>query len=136
MTREPFIKAGAENSGQKTGGVGPADGGFIMSEEFGSDYITITDDEGNAFELEHLDTFEHGDDLYMVFLPADMDEKDENYGLIILKVIEENGEEILTTIDDDLELETVYNAYMKMLFEAEEGLAASGEDAVLPEDDE
>jgi uncharacterized protein YrzB (UPF0473 family) len=106
-----------------------------MSEEFGSDFITITDEEGNSFELEHLDTFEHGEDVYMVFLPADMDENDEDYGLIILKVIEENGEEILSTIDNDLELETVYNAYMQMLFEAEEAQAA-GEGEAPQGDDE
>jgi hypothetical protein len=29
-----------------------------MSEEFGSDFITITDDDGNQYELEHLDTLE------------------------------------------------------------------------------
>ena len=27
-----------------------------MSEEFGPDFITVTDEDGNEFELEHLDT--------------------------------------------------------------------------------
>ncbi|HHT17696.1 MAG TPA: DUF1292 domain-containing protein [Papillibacter sp.] len=103
-----------------------------MSEEYGSDFLTITDDEGNSYELEHLDTFEHGEDLYMVFLPADLDEKDEDYGLIILKVVEENGEEILTTVDDEAELEKVYNVYMQLLFEAEEEQARAAEGEILP----
>lgn len=88
-----------------------------MSEEYGSDYITITDDEGNEFELELLDTIEYNDEIYMSFLPADLDEEDENPEMIILKVIEENGEEILSTLDSDEELHTVYEKFMEQLFD-------------------
>lgn len=91
-----------------------------MNEQYGSDYITITDDDGNEFELEHLDTIEYNGALYMAFLPANMDENDEDYGMIILKVIEENGEEILGTVDDEQELETVYNTFMVQLFDDQE----------------
>lgn len=87
-----------------------------MSDEYGSDYITITDDEGNDFELEHLDTIEFEDQVYMAFLPADMDEDDEDFGLIILKVVEENGEELLGSVDDEEELDKVYEHFMKVLF--------------------
>ena len=57
---------------------------------------------------------------YMAFLPTDMDEDDEEYGLIILKVIEENGEEILGSIDDPDELEEVYELFAAVLFDEEE----------------
>ena len=43
-----------------------------MSEEYGSDFISVTDDDGNSFELEHLDTLELDGETYMAFLPADM----------------------------------------------------------------
>lgn len=92
-------------------------GGVFVSEEYGSDYITITDDEGNEFELELLDTIEYNDEVYMSFLPADLDEKDENPEMIILKVIEENGEEILSTLDSDDELHAVYERFMEHIFE-------------------
>ena len=68
-----------------------------MSEEFGPDFITVTDEDGNEFELEHLDTLEYNGQTYMAFFPAvegkedgsveDVD-LDEEYGLVILKVIE------------------------------------------------
>ena len=90
-----------------------------MSEQYGGDFISVTDDDGNEFELEHLDTIEYGDALYMAFLPADMDENDEDYGMVILKVIQENGEEILATVDDDLEMEAVYNKFMEQLYSEE-----------------
>ena len=88
-----------------------------MSEEYGNDFITIKDDEGNEFELEHLDTIEFEDETYMAFLPADMDEDDEDFGIIILKVIEEDGEEILGSVDDEDELQRVYEHFMTVLFD-------------------
>jgi hypothetical protein len=92
-----------------------------MSDAYGNDFISVTDDDGNKFELEHLDTLELGDELYMAFLPADMDENDEDYGIVILKVIEEDGEEIFATVDGGEEMNRVYERFMERLFDDEEG---------------
>ena len=94
-----------------------------MSEEYGANFITVTDDEGNEFELEHLDTMELGGTTYMAFFPAvteEEQEQDEDLGLIFMKVIVENGEELLSTLDTDEEAEMVYNAFMEELFEDED----------------
>lgn len=97
-----------------------------MSEEFGPTFVTVTDDEGNEIELEHLDTLEIDGSIYMAFFPAqfaDAEEEpvdDEEYGLIILKVINHNGEELLATIDNEVELESVYEQFMEVLFSDEE----------------
>lgn len=91
-----------------------------MDESMGATYISITDDEGNEFELEHLDTIMCNGEEYMAFLPADMDEDDEDYGIIILKVIEEAGEELLGSVDDEDELNKVYDKFMEQLFAEEE----------------
>ena len=72
-----------------------------MSEEYGPDFVSVTDDEGNEFELEHLGTLEYSGQEYMAFVPADMDEDDEDFGLILLKVIEQDGESLLADIDDE-----------------------------------
>lgn len=90
-----------------------------MSDQYGSDYISVTDDDGNEFELEHLDTMEYEGALYMAFLPADMKEDDEDYGLIILKVTEEDGDEILITVDDEQELAAVYKAFTEQMLKNE-----------------
>ena len=37
-----------------------------------------------------------------------------------MKVIQENGEELLSTLDSDEEAEMVYNAFMEELFQDEE----------------
>jgi hypothetical protein len=47
-------------------------------------------------------------------------EDEEEYGLILMKVIEVDGEEQLTTLDSDEEIEDVYQQFMETLFEDEE----------------
>ena len=91
-----------------------------MSEEYGPDFITLTDEEGNEFELEHLGTLEYNGTVYMSFVPADMDEEDEDFGMIILKVVEKDGEELLADIDNEDELNAVYEQFMDTLFDDEE----------------
>ena len=94
-----------------------------MSESYGPDFITVTDEDGNEIELEFLDTLEYNGQTYMAFFPTveeGADEDSEDYGLIILKVLEENGEEILSTLDSDEELDAVYDRFMEELFQDEE----------------
>ena len=91
-----------------------------MSEEYGSDFISVTDEDGNEFELEHLGTLEHDGVTYMAFVPADMDEEDEDFGMFILQVIEENGGGLLADVDDEALLNRVYDQFMEELFEEDE----------------
>ena len=91
-----------------------------MSEEYGPDFVSVTDDDGNEFELEHLGTLEYKGGEYMAFVPADMDEDDEDFGLILLRVIEQDGEQLLADIDDEQELNEVYEQFMEELFADEE----------------
>jgi len=95
-------------------------GGRYMDDDYGNDYITITDDDGNEFELEHLATAEIGGNLYMAFLPADMDEDDEDFGVVILRVDVERDEEILVTIDDENELNMAYEYFIERLSDEQE----------------
>jgi uncharacterized protein YrzB (UPF0473 family) len=92
-----------------------------MSEDYGSDYITIIDDDGQEFELEVLDTMDYNGETYMAFLPADMDENDPDYGMIILRVVQdENGDDLYESIDDEDQLQDVYEHFMVLLFDDEE----------------
>lgn len=92
-----------------------------MSEEFGSDFITIIDDDGQEFELEVLDSMDYNGESYVAFLPANMDENDPDYGIIILRsVLDENGEELFESIDEDDKLQDVYEHFMLILFDDEE----------------
>ena len=45
---------------------------------------------------------------------------DPDAGLVILKTIHEDGEDLLSTLDSDEELEAVYEQFMELLFSDEE----------------
>lgn len=98
-----------------------------MDEDFGSSYITIEDEEGNEFELEQLAEIEYQGQSYAAFLPADMDEDDPDYGYILLRIEEENGEEIFCSVDDEQELAAVYDIFMEQLFDDGESDEEDGE---------
>lgn len=96
-----------------------------MDEDFGADFITLTDEDGNEFELEYLDTIEYNGQVYMAFFPTleeGQDEDSEDYGLIILRCVPgKNGEDdTLESVDDDDILNAVYDQFMETLFDDEE----------------
>lgn len=102
-----------------------------MSEEYGNDFITLTDEEGNEIELEHLDTLEYDGETYMAFVAAsDTPEEvldEDSAELIILKVeTEPDGEEMLVTLEDDDLLEKIFDMFVERL-EAEDGTDDDGE---------
>ena len=83
-----------------------------MSEEYGSD--------GKEYELEVLAELEYNGSRYLALVPADADENIEDLEVSILRAVEENGEQLLETIDDDQELEDVYQALMDLMYEDED----------------
>jgi len=86
--------------------------------EYGNDFISITDDDGKEYILEHIDTIELEGECFMSFLPADMDEDDEDFGVVYLKVVNEiTGEFLLLT---DEEIEKVHPIFIQRIIEAEE----------------
>lgn len=93
-----------------------------MSEDYGNDFITIIDDDGQEFELEVLDSMDYNGESYVAFLPANMDENDPDYGIIILRsVLDDKGDELFESIDDEAQLQDVYEHFMVLLFDDEDG---------------
>ena len=95
-----------------------------MSEDFGPNFITLTGEDGNDIELEYVDAIEVDGQTYMAFFPTVDDEADEaaaeDFGLVILKSVTENGEELLSTLDSDEELDKVYDLFMEQLMADED----------------
>ena len=90
-----------------------------MDNEYGSDFMTIMDEDGTEFELEILSSIEYNGFTYLAVTPAGAEE-DAEMEVSILKSVEEDGEPILCAIEDDQELETVYSMIMDQLYEEEE----------------
>ena len=89
-----------------------------MSEDYGSDFMTIVDEDGTEFELEVLSSIEYNGDTYLAVTLAG--NEDEDLQVSILKSVEEDGEPILCAVEDEIEMETVYNLIMDQLYEEEE----------------
>ena len=90
-----------------------------MSEEYGSDFITIVDEDNTEYELEILSTLEYNGATYLAVVPADGEEHTD-LEVSILKSVEEDGEPILCAIEDEQELEEVYSLIMDALYEEED----------------
>jgi uncharacterized protein YrzB (UPF0473 family) len=88
-------------------------------DNYGSDFMTIVDEDGKEYELEVLTTLEYNGFSYMAVIPAD-DGENTDLEVSILKSVEEDGEPILTAIEDEAELQAVYDLIMEQLYEDEE----------------
>ena len=94
-----------------------------MADSYGPTFITVTDEDGREIVLEFVDALEYNGQQYQAFFPAETegeDEDDPDNGLVILKVIHEDGEDLLSTLDSDEELDAVYDLFMESLFDEDE----------------
>ncbi len=90
-----------------------------MTDDFGSDFMTIVDEDGTEFELEVLSTLAYNGQTYLAVIPA-TDGEQTDVEVSILKSVEEDGEPILCAIEDEAELEAVYSLIMDALYEDED----------------
>ena len=91
-----------------------------MSEEYGPNFVTLTDEDGNDVELEYVDALEHNGTTYMAFFPVVEEGEEENedeFGLVILRSEMVDGEEMLASIDDEAELDAVYDLFMEQMMD-------------------
>ena len=91
-----------------------------MEDQFGSDYMTIVDEDGQEYELEVLTSMEWNGATYLAVIPAADTAQELELEVSILKSIEEDGESILTVIEDEQELQAVYDLIMEQLYEDED----------------
>ena len=89
-------------------------------DQYGSDFITIVDDEGNEYELEVLSELEYNGCTYLAVIPAADSLDQMELEISILKSTEEDGESILSAIEDEAELEAIHELIMESLYEEDE----------------
>ena len=91
--------------------------------DFGDDIISISDEEtGEEFELLILDEADLDDVHYLACTESQNPDDEPNLEVIILKVIEDEatGEELLSTVDSEDELEAIYQVFEDRMFSDEE----------------
>ncbi len=88
--------------------------------EYTPELFELIDDEGNKKNFELIDAVELDGEQYFAMVPAieDDDFLNADCDLVILKSIEDNGEEILASIDDDDEFDKVSAFFLQRMQEA------------------
>lgn len=89
------------------------------TEDYGNDYVTLVDENGVEREFEIVDSLVTENNEYFALIPTETAENIESDDgeLVILKVVEENGEEFLEPIEDDEEFEEISEVFMDRLEE-------------------
>ena len=75
-----------------------------MSNDYEADLITLLDDDGMEHEFEIIDEIENDDGHFIALLPTftesgDLSSEPDTY--YIFEVVDEDGEELLTEVEDD-----------------------------------
>ena len=75
-----------------------------MSNDYEADLITLLDDDGMEHEFEIIDEIENDDGHFIALLPTftesgDLSSEPDTY--YIFEVVDEEGEELLTEVEDD-----------------------------------
>ncbi len=90
-----------------------------MEDLYGSDFMTIVDEDGTEYELEVLSTLEYNGQTYLAVIPAGSEDGDPEVS-VLKSESDEDGEPLLCAIEDEDELEAVYSLIMDRLYEEDD----------------
>ena len=77
--------------------------------------VELVDEDGNEVRFEHLMTLEHNGGVYICLAPVDPMEDVEEDELVIMRIEEdEDGNDVYATIEDDAELDAVFEKYLEI----------------------
>lgn len=79
------------------------------------DIIVLKDEDGQEIEFEYLDTIEKNGKEYIVLLPLDEVDEEEEGEVVILQVVEVDGEEEFLPVEDDGELNAVFEDFKERM---------------------
>ena len=82
-----------------------------FAEEYEAEIITLEDDLGNEQDFEFLDTVEYEGEEYIVLLPADAGEDDQNEVMILKVESLDDENESYAGIDDEEVLQAVFDIF-------------------------
>lgn len=95
------------------------------TEEEESEIIELTDEDGVTSQFEYLTTIEYEDQLYVVLMLVEEErDEDEDVGEVLILKIEhddENDEDVYVSIDDDDISQKVFDKFVEMMEDEEDG---------------
>lgn len=95
-----------------------------MTEE-NTNMIQLTDENGNDVNFEHLMTIQHEGSYYILLESQDDTDDAEAGECLILKIVhdDETDEDVYEMLEDEEELDTVFNKFMTIMEEEDEAAA-------------
>ncbi|MBR2639617.1 MAG: DUF1292 domain-containing protein [Oscillospiraceae bacterium] len=89
------------------------------TEDYGNDIVTLVDENGKETEFEIVDSLVTENNEYFALIPTETADNlaDDSGELVILKVVEEDGQEFLDTIEDDDEYNEIAEIFIDRLEE-------------------
>lgn len=89
------------------------------NEDYGNDFVTLVDENGKETEFEIVDSLVTENNEYFALIPTETPENlaSDDGELVILKVVEEDGEEFLEPIEDDEEFKEIFEIFIDRLEE-------------------
>ncbi len=87
-------------------------------ENDGFDEIVLLDENGEKARFVHVLTFFYEGQRYVALEPAEQEE-DEEAEIVLLKVEEQDGEDVYTSIDNEVLLDEVFKEFLDMMEELE-----------------
>lgn len=91
-----------------------------MSENYGNTLVSVLDEEGNEHQFELLDAIETDEGRYVALLPIYTEAEaalEDDGELVILEVVNDNGDDLLVPIEDDEVFESIADAFQERLEE-------------------
>ena len=83
-----------------------------QDEEYDPEIYTLTDENDNEYHFALLGTLEHEGAVYKALIPVNEDGEEESSEYVILKLgTDENGDDILETIEDDDEFDRIADIF-------------------------
>ncbi|ADL42672.1 protein of unknown function DUF1292 [Caldicellulosiruptor obsidiansis OB47] len=79
---------------------------------FTDNIVTLVDEEGREISFEMLDKVNYNGNDYIVLLPLEeMEKEDEEAEVVILRIEDRDGEEVYVGVEDEEELENVFEIF-------------------------
>ena len=80
-----------------------------------TDIVELIDEDNNIIQFEYFMSFDYGDNDYIVLTPLE-EQSEQDDEIVILRVEQDdNGEDVYVTIDDEEELDQVFDAVNQII---------------------
>lgn len=91
-----------------------------MSENGIFEEVVLLDENNNEVKFDHVLTFMHEEEKYIALLPLEKVKNVADDEVVLLHVVEKNGEDVYENIENEVLLEEVFDKFLELMEELDE----------------